>query len=150
VGDRDPQRHDQAREREAVERGRAVTAGTAVASRPPGKARSFDDLVGAGQQRGWHFEAKRLGGLEIDDQLKLRRYLHRQVGRLLTLEDDFQLPPGCWIVVLFSFVYLAGGSTLRRCPYISSSTYDTQLNSNNCMFFSIRRYSGMLIFQGRV
>jgi hypothetical protein len=48
------------------------------------------------------------------------------------------------------FVYFAGGSTLRRCPYISSSTYDTQLNSNNCMFFSIRRYSGMLIFQGRV
>jgi poly(3-hydroxybutyrate) depolymerase len=47
-------------------------------------------------------------------------------------------------------VYFAGGSTLRRCPYISSSTYDTQLNSNNCMFFSIRRYSGMLIFQGRV
>jgi hypothetical protein len=51
---------------------------------------------------------------------------------------------------LVLFVYFAGGSTLRRCPYISSSTYDTQLNSNNCMFFSIRRYSGMLIFQGRV
>jgi len=48
------------------------------------------------------------------------------------------------------FVYFAAGSTLRRCPYMSSSTYDTQLNSNNCMFFSIRRYSGMLIFQGRV
>ena len=32
-------------------------------------------------------EAKRLRGLEIDDQLVLGRRLHRQVGRLLALED---------------------------------------------------------------
>ena len=30
---------------------------------------------------------QRLGGLEVDDQLVLGRRLHRQVGRLLALED---------------------------------------------------------------
>ena len=37
--------------------------------------------------RKWRGEAKRLGGLEIDDQLKLRRLQHRQVGGLLALEN---------------------------------------------------------------
>ena len=32
-------------------------------------------------------EAERLGGLEIDDQLDFGGLLHRQVGRLLALED---------------------------------------------------------------
>ena len=32
-------------------------------------------------------EAERLGGLEVDHQLVLGRRLHRQVGRLLALED---------------------------------------------------------------
>jgi hypothetical protein len=33
------------------------------------------------------FEAKRLGGLEVDDEFVLGRRLHRKVGRLLALED---------------------------------------------------------------
>ena len=32
-------------------------------------------------------EAERLGGLEVDDQLELGRLPHRQIGRLLALED---------------------------------------------------------------
>jgi len=40
------------------------------ASRPEVVA-SFDHLVGTAEQHRWYFEAKRFGGLEIDNQLVL-------------------------------------------------------------------------------
>src|SRR6516225_7440422 len=48
-------------------------------SRPRSKssAASFDDLVGAGEDRWRNRQAQRLGGLEVDDQLELRRLLDR-------------------------------------------------------------------------
>jgi hypothetical protein len=46
----------------------------------------FDDLVGAGEDRWWDCEAERLGGLEIEEQLKGRRLRNRQIGRLGALE----------------------------------------------------------------
>ncbi len=44
---------------------------------------SFDHLVGAGEHGRWHGDAKRLGGLEGEDQIELVRLLDWQIGRLL-------------------------------------------------------------------
>src|SRR5262245_31441209 len=44
----------------------------------------FDHLVGAHQERFRYRQSKRLCGLKIDNKLKLRRVLHRQVNRLGT------------------------------------------------------------------
>ena len=59
----------------------------------------FDHLVGAGEQRWRHREAERLGSLEIDHQLVLGRRLHRQVGRLLALEDAIDIAGGAPVLV---------------------------------------------------
>src|SRR6516164_6458562 len=53
----------------------------------PHRRASFDHLVGAGEQRGRYIDAKRPGGLQIDDELELGRRLYWQVARLLTPED---------------------------------------------------------------
>ena len=51
------------------------------------KVRLFDHLVGAGKQRRRHGQSKRLRRFEIDHQFVLGWRLHRQVSRLLALED---------------------------------------------------------------
>src|SRR5437870_9652669 len=65
----------------------------ARARRPPGpsaeRARSlFEQAVGAQAERVRNREAKRLCGLEVDDQLEARRPFDRQIGRLGALEDS--------------------------------------------------------------
>src|SRR5262249_41505232 len=47
----------------------------------------FDHLVGTRQQCRGNFESERLRGLQVDDELELRRLLHRQVTGLLALEN---------------------------------------------------------------
>src|SRR5271165_3289081 len=56
-------------------------------SRPDAAFASFDDLVGAGEDRLRHGQAERLGGLQIDDQLEGGRLLDRQIGGLGALEN---------------------------------------------------------------
>ena len=45
-----------------------------------GGALSFDHLVGKSEQLVWNLEAKRLGGLEIDDQIQFGRLNYRQAA----------------------------------------------------------------------
>jgi hypothetical protein len=54
------------------------------------RAFSIDYLISDGEQLWRKLDAKRTGGLEIDDKLIFCRLLHRQLGRLLAFEN----PPG--------------------------------------------------------
>jgi hypothetical protein len=52
------------------------------------RAASLDHLVGEREQLVGHLQAQRLGYAEVDDQLELGWLHHREVGRLLALEDS--------------------------------------------------------------
>ena len=54
----------------------------------------FDQLVGAQEEGLRDRQPERLGGLEIDDQLELRRLLDRKIGRLGTLQDSVDVGGG--------------------------------------------------------
>src|SRR5262249_34359165 len=56
--------------------------------------RLLDHFVGAGNQRNGQLQAKGFCRLQVDHQLEFGRRLHRQFGRLLTLEDAIDVT-GC-------------------------------------------------------
>src|SRR4029450_3953637 len=75
-------------------------------------AHSFNHLVGA-REHGWRdFQASRLRGLEVAPQLVLRRLLHRQVGRLLALEDTIHIAGRA--LVLVNLIRSVGGEAPVR------------------------------------
>src|SRR5262249_32825447 len=51
-------------------------------------AHLLDHLVGSYQQCLWDRQTDCLRGLQVDDQLELRRLLHGEIGRIRTLDDD--------------------------------------------------------------
>jgi hypothetical protein len=53
------------------------------------QASLFDHLVGAGEKRGRHFEAERLGGFEIDREPIIRQRLYWQVGSAMSVQRSF-------------------------------------------------------------
>ena len=59
----------------------------------PASNASFDHHVGAGDEGGRDFEAKRLHGREIDGELELWR-LHGKVARLFAIQDTMNVGPG--------------------------------------------------------
>ena len=58
-----------------------------VKGQPRRRPVSFDYLVGTADERQRESNAKRLGGLEIDEHLNLHDLLHRQIGGPDALED---------------------------------------------------------------
>src|SRR5690349_24544957 len=63
--------------------------GNAVAAphRAMNSRASFDQLVGAREQRGRHGEAKGLRSFQTDDKLESRWLLDRQVSRIVTVQN---------------------------------------------------------------
>src|SRR5262249_43427617 len=62
-------------------------------------AESFDHLVGDREHARRNVETKRLGGLEIDDELELGRLNDRKVAHLASLEDARNIGAGLSVAV---------------------------------------------------
>src|SRR4051812_14430794 len=63
-------------------------------------SRLFDHLVGAGEQRRWHYEAEYLGRWVVDDEFELGRLCDRHLCRFGAPENatdiDTNLAIGIW------------------------------------------------------
>src|SRR5262245_54010668 len=46
----------------------------------------FNHFIGLSYQSWWHNETKRFRGLEVDDEIELRRLQDRKIGRLLAFQ----------------------------------------------------------------
>ena len=58
------------------------------------KAALFDHLVGDREQRRGDCDAKCLGGLEVDREVKLGRHLYGQIGRLFAPQNAVHIEGG--------------------------------------------------------
>src|SRR6266566_3469161 len=65
----------------------ARTCGGEVSFEPASPFRSFDHLVGEREQLVGNFEAERLSGVQIDDEVELSRLLDRKISRLRSAQN---------------------------------------------------------------
>jgi hypothetical protein len=85
-------------------------------SGPTDPFRLFDQFIGGRKECFWHFDAERCGGREIDDKLEFRRCLHRQISRLLALEDAVDITSHKSIPVIAGGAVRNGMSLLLSAP----------------------------------
>src|SRR5213594_3717460 len=57
-------------------------------------AHSFNHLVSTRKERGWHSQAERLGGLEVDHEFELLRLLDGQIARFGSLQYSVHICGG--------------------------------------------------------
>src|SRR5271165_1102886 len=67
------------------------TAGLAPTAGGDIRPGSLEHLVGKGDQRRRHRDTDDLCRPQVDDEIEFDRRLHRQIGRLLTLEDAIDI-----------------------------------------------------------
>src|SRR5215471_286195 len=63
---------------------------------------SFDDLVGAREQRRRHVDTERLGGRDVDRQVELGGQFDRQVARLFTFENPTHIDAGAPVSIFLT------------------------------------------------
>src|ERR1019366_8807174 len=68
---------------------------TSIATNAPQQSAPLvDQLIGSGEQRLWHGEAERFGGLQINNKLELGGLLDRNVARLCSAQDLINIVGG--------------------------------------------------------
>src|SRR5262249_43590095 len=110
--------------------------------------RLLDHLVGAGEQRGWHFYTKRLRGRQIDDEVELGRLFDRDVGRLRPAQDLVD-HVGCapeqirqvWTVGHETPCFdISAGIEHRRQPRAGRKyVYARKIGNNECIDHDVKR-----------
>src|SRR5216683_7233956 len=75
-----------------------LASGNAMTS-PGWVVDSFDHFIGASQQRRWHSYPEFLRDLEVDRELVFGWRLHRQLGRLFSLQDEIDISCCCSMLV---------------------------------------------------